>query len=1091
MPGMPATPVTPVTPPARRRAVVAVTVALALVTVASAALAQTTTTGAVRGVVSDAGAPGAAVGATVVASSATLQGTQIEITDDTGLYYLAGLPPGTYQIDVYYANAHAARSHVVVEVGKLVQVNLALDTRRAVTEIIEIVDRAPLIDAGSMKQAVTLTSEDLRDLPSGRTSLANLDLVPTTTRDRYGVAFGGASSFENTYIVDGLNTTTPAFQGAEWGGGDHFIGLGLPTEFLEETEVIAGAFGAEYAGATGGLVNAVTRSGSNEVHGSVFSHLTPGALQAHRRAILREGSSLSYERTLSYRADVGGELGGPIIDDRLWFHVGINPVVESAPIDRVISRFRDRDGDGVADVDPATQISLRDEVGRTTLASTSRIYNVTGKLSFAAGPDHQGSVSVLGTPGVRQGVMNPEWGYGPARTIESEARDGALAATARWTSKLQGGATQLDAELGYLHGQDELHPRFADQDAPSVRFLYARPLADFAGYEAMPTGCVDGGAADPYPLLTNCQVTNYQIGGFDHIARQTSQRLSAKLAATQRVRAAGHHIVKAGLELDRDHAEILRAYSGNGIRSWDYGGSVLRMRFFSVEPDGTEPCGSDVDGDGVPDASCRFRPAGIDAAAATVNLAGFVQDSWQPWPSLTINAGLRWQQQRIGTPANMVGRVSSLTGEPAGETAFVLDDLAPRLGALYDWTGVGRSRVYAHWGRFYDAVPLDMNINGFGNNVTNLKMLDDTRCTGLLHPAQLACDESAPSFAASYGGGTTIVAPGLGPPYSDELTAGVEYEVLPTLKLGAAYVHRALQRAIEDVSTDGGATYVIANPGEIEAGDIARLRDQARAAAASGDTRRAASLAFQAEQVAGIGRFDRPKRTYDAFGLTASGRTGRLWFLASYTYARTLGNYPGLFNPETGQPSANLTSMYDLPELMANRYGPLQIDRPHALKLDLHYRWAIRRSGTLVVGARGRAQSGRPHSVLAGNPYGQGESYALPRGAGDRAPFETSLDGHLAYRHALHRGVALEAYVDVFNVFDQQPATKRDEIWSYQNVNPIVGGDARDLAHAKALDASGEPTHTVAAASARNPNFGNPTEAAEPRSFRFGLAITF
>lgn len=354
----------------------------------------------------------------------------------------------------------------------------------------------------------------------------------------------------------------------------------------------------------------------------------------------------------------------------------------------------------------------------------------------------------------------------------------------------------------------------------------------------------------------------------------------------------------------------------------------------------------------------------------------------------------------------------------------------------------------------------------------------------------MTCDESNPLFAARFGGGSSIVAPGLAPQYTDELTAGVEYDLVPALELGAVYIHRSLGRAIEDVSTDGGATYVIANPGEIDPAEIAALRARADAAAAAGDALRAASLGFQADQVAGIARFARPRRRYDALSLTATVRTDRLFVLASYTYSRTVGNYPGLFNPETGQATANLTSMYDLPELMANRDGPLQVDRPHVLKLDLYHRWALGRD-TLTLGGRARGQSGRPHSVLAGNPYGPGETYVLPRGAGPRGPFESALDGHIAYRRALGRGLALEAYVDVFNLFDQQPATKLDEIWSYQNVAPIVGGTARDLPRAQLLDASGQPTGAVVGAAERNPNFGHPTEAAAPRSVRLGLALTF
>ena len=250
------------------------------------------------------------------------------------------------------------------------------------------------------------------------------------------------------------------------------------------------------------------------------------------------------------------------------------------------------------------------------------------------------------------------------------------------------------------------------------------------------------------------------------------------------------------------------------------------------------------------------------------------------------------------------------------------------------------------------------------------------------------------------------------------------------------------------------------------------------AADLAGDAERSARLRFQADTAEGVARFDKPKRRYDAVSVTASARSARgLLVLASYTYSRTLGNHPGLFNPETGQPTANLTSMYDLPELMANRYGPLQIDRPHALKLDAYYPLQTDRRGTLVIGARARAESGRPTSVLAGNPYGVGESYLLPRGSGARTEFVSALDARLAYRYRLTRSTALEVYVDLFNLLDQQPATKLDEIWTYQNVNPIVGGDAADLRHAKLSDS----TTGATVGAAKNPNFGHTTEAATPR----------
>ena len=109
---------------------------------------------------------------------------------------------------------------------------------------------------------------------------------------------------------------TPGFGG---------LSSNLPNEFIQETEVITGGYNAEFGRATGGIVNVVTKQGSNEFHGSVFGYFQPGALIANAKAIQREGGSIDSQTDLDYRYDIGAELGGPIIKDKLWFHVGFNP----------------------------------------------------------------------------------------------------------------------------------------------------------------------------------------------------------------------------------------------------------------------------------------------------------------------------------------------------------------------------------------------------------------------------------------------------------------------------------------------------------------------------------------------------------------------------------------------------------------------------------------------------------------------------------------------------------------------------------------------------------------------------------------------
>src|SRR5690606_28265950 len=135
--------------------------------------------------------------------------------------------------------------------------------------------------------------------------------------------------------------------------------------------------------------------------------------------------------------------------------------------------------------------------------------------------------------------------------------------------------------------------------------------------------------------------------------------------------------------------------------------------------------------------------------------------------------------------------------------------------------------------------------------------------------------------------------------------------------------------------------------------------------------------------------------------------------------------------------------------------------------------------GAFTFGARIRGTSGMPHNTLGGHAvYGLDESYILPRGEeitfvdanGEerrygRSPFTTRFDTHVAYKRMLTPSVGLEAFVDIFNLFNQQSELDKDERYTFDDVNPIVGGDSEDLRHLKVLDTG----NTVSI----NPNFGN------------------
>ena len=1054
-----------------------------------AALAQDSTTGAVRGLVEDKANGEVVIGATVVASGPALQGTQASITDETGQYSIANLPPGTYQVVVYYADSKFSRTNVLIQLGKVSKVNIGINTAAGAGETIVIQGRTPLIDQQSTKIGTTITRDITDNVPSGRTFGAVLGAAGGSQDDTYGTSVGGSTSVENTYIVEGINTTDPGFG---------LLSTNLPNEFIQETEVITGGYNAEYGRSTGGVINVITKSGSNEFHGSVFGYWTPGALVADEKPIPRAGFAVDREDNIKNQFDLGAEVGGPIIKDRLWFHAGINPSFRTNDDTRIIKSQVDENGDGTPDVDENGFTILR-ELDRNNLGESSRTVFYSAKLTGAVSPDHQGSLAIMGSP-QHEDDYCPGTGPGEVCTVIGERSAtnevvdrNIIDVSAKWTSKFFDNKTQVDAVAGFHGDYLDTEPGVDAGNGNLIRYETERPLTFFAAQEAqyggVPAGCEDGGPNDPYPSIINCPVPLYRVGGLGFVQDTDATRLSGLVSVTQRVQALGHHVIKAGVDIENQGFDSGEEYTGGAWYRERAAGNWNIRRFYTPNDGGDIPCGADFTGDGVPDASCAAIPTGdqLSADTTTRNLGAYLQDSWSILPNLTLNAGLRWEQQTLYSADGIAGQISPTTGERIPSKAFELQNmLAPRVGVVYDWTQEGRSKLYAHYGRFYESIPMDINVRAYGGEVIAINNIAATGCDPTDPLATCNEDMNADSFLGQTlsGSGDTQVASGLGAQYLDEVVAGAEYEVLPDLKVGASYIRRDLGRVIEDVSTDGGTTYIIANPGEADAGAIADMRRQA-ADLMDSDPLRAGFLSYTADRFEGVAVFDKPKRTYNALQITAERRFTRNFYMAgSYTYSQLRGNYPGLFSPETGQLDPNLTSMYDLPELMANRYGDLAHDRPHLFKLDGFYRLMLDNLGFFTFGASARAQSGEPRNTLAAHPsYGLGESYILPRGAAGRTGLTTRFDTHVAYGRALTSGTRLEAFVDIFNLFNQQPETEVDENYTYSDMNPIVGGDSNDLAHAKSLYTNEAPTP--------NPNYGNTFERQNPLSARFGLRLIF
>ena len=1128
--------------------------------------AQSQTTGAIQGVVTDSKTGEKLPAVTVVVTSPALSQAQSTFTDENGFYKITELPPGEYTVTFYYAELKFEEAGVHVGVSKVSPVYQKIDQSAAVGETIHVKAHVPTIDPTSTTQGITLDENYLKNIPvPGRTFDAALGAAAGSQGDDLGVAFSGSTSLENQYYVDGVNTT-----GLTYGT----VGSPVVNDFIEEIEVITGGYNAEYGRSTGGIVNVVTKSGSNEVKGSVWGYWQPGALTYAAKTTPVNATSIDTVANLNYNADVGFELGGPIIKDKLWYFIGFDPTFSSTDYGRTTKRETDcrvaanpgsgipessdhpglsicdptKYHDGVPDVDPKTGFFITDPLDTSHRTQTGQIYNILAKINYAATPEHQGQIAFTALPAnVRVPLVGTDDASGPANTGFKES-ELTTDLSGKWTSKFNDNKTEIEAVVGWHRDYtqaDALDPTLEQEpnqalisaNGPASPSLYTWGTAYGESPKTL-AGCFDSttpGGADVYPYITNCpmQTRAYVIGGPGGLARDTEQRFAAKVSITERLRAAGSHEIKAGIDAEDNTRDKSRLVSGGESITNFVNQNIYTFRYVALggldsgpnmvdNPDPNyynQECRTpNPNPTSNKDATLSFYCAdtpgtpgarGTLVAGSTINWAAYLRDSWQIRPNLTLNYGIRYEAQELRYASFLQNTVDPLTQEHLGTTAMNLNNnWAPRIGLLYDPTKEGRSKIYANWGRYYEAIPMDINDRSFGGEVTYEQewsaAAQGNQCgpmdPSIGGPNGKGCGKQPNMTTASaleqlVGSSGELVEPGIKAEYLDETLVGFEYEILDDLKIGVAYQNRNFGRIIEDVSTDGANTYIIANPGEWDSSDEKAFQQRIDR---TDDPTEKARLMHELTLFEGIRIFDSPRRDYNALQFTMTRRFSKqLYVQASYTYSRTEGNYPGSYSPDNGQVDPNISSQYDLIELLANRIGPLPQDRPHYIKVDGYYTFDLKKQGALTVGIRLRALSGVPENALASHYlYGPNESFLLPRGELGRSDFDHSLDLHVGYARKLHKNIQLELFLDAFDVYNRQGTYKVDDTYAepadllgnLQNANPVSGGTYDDLIWVKRLNSKGGETNQPIG---RNPNFHNTIERYAPGYVRLGARLTF
>jgi CBS domain-containing protein len=201
-----------------------------------------------------------------------------------------------------------------------------------VKETVEVTAVSPTIDTTNTTIGANLDSVTLSRLPVGRRFSDTLYLAPgVTTGGNVGTAnpsIEGSSGLENQYVVDGVNITNGGY-GALGSYSIVFgsLGNGTPYDFMQEVQVKTGGYEAEFGQATGGVINVVTKSGSNALKGSAFGYSRPHALESDYQTVQSvEGTVNTVASRLS---DAGITVGGPVLRNRLFFFGAIDPQWET------------------------------------------------------------------------------------------------------------------------------------------------------------------------------------------------------------------------------------------------------------------------------------------------------------------------------------------------------------------------------------------------------------------------------------------------------------------------------------------------------------------------------------------------------------------------------------------------------------------------------------------------------------------------------------------------------------------------------------------------------------------------------------------
>ncbi|HZI47941.1 MAG TPA: TonB-dependent receptor, partial [Pyrinomonadaceae bacterium] len=845
--------------------------AMCLALFAVNAMAQTATTGSIEGSVLD--PQGHAVpNATITVSGGSLLSPLTATTNDQGHYIVSQVPPGKYTVTVAATAgfAEATKENVEVNLSKTSTADISVQIAGASASVTITDTSGATIDPTSTTRGTNVSTDQFSNFPTARTVQGLYTIAPSVVRSGLRDASGrerdpsvsGSSGPENNYILDGVNTTDPAFGGS---------GANLPFEFVQEVEIKTGAYGAEYGRATGGIFNVLTKSGGNEFHGDLFGYFTSKSLVRETKNFPFTGSA---QNGFS-EEDLGGDIGGPIIKNKLSFFGAFNPQMRK---NYYLTQTFHSDADNKVKT-PFYAGKLTWQINQNHVFNFSTFGDFTKIEGFLA----TGALTNVSGFGDSIDAFNGKQetgGHNYAFRLNSTFRP-------TWVGEFM---------AGFHFQRANTIPVANGLAAPLITDNFA-VLKSGAVLTPVQTGVSSGntniGLLDFVDGRGGTLQRNFIRGpGFGLFSNQDRNRYEAS-AKLQNIY--GRHTIKYGFEWFRNIYNINTLSSGpsltyanplgvaastpsatpinsvNGMRitnNWsvcttrsgqiicpsstataaatNIPAATLAALGLTVGPTGSISTAEAFNNPFLVRTTTRPRDFELVANTYTNSEAFYIQDDYKFARDWQFSIGVRWDYEQA----------YNADGGTYIKFNNWWDNAAPRLGLVWDFTHKGKGKLYANYATFIESpIPLDVNVRAAGGNSQTDKNFN---VSTLNAPASATI---ATGFTpVNLGADATPLDPGLKPPSIGEYTMGLEYEIAKDLALGFRGVYRHERNVVEDGSFDDGTTYFIFNPGRNEPGTTER-------AACEGDvsTGRAPRC------------FGRAQRFYRAFEVTATKRFTNHW----------------------------------------------------------------------------------------------------------------------------------------------------------------------------------------------------------------------